>query len=814
MDQKSIEFMLRPVGASRERKVAITHAEHVPSQYVLSLQKVSVEPIRHTPDERVSVAHATRMSHGSSGARPAEVYATISADLTSDNSDPHLTSQQFTPDTFEQAYASVYGPFDGVRTVLRDVSSVIVSWFQRVERVEQRVVEQTETAMTVLEVPRLSLSRALAGFVALALVVTLPANAIALYRSVSSQENAATDVGNAAVGALALAKDAGSIPSSADALKKASARFREADAMLSNASALAVGLASVLPKTYRSARALLEIGDKSSDAGRLLAIGLDKVFADPTRGMDERLDVLGAYARTALVLLSDATKAAATIDPATIPAEKRAQVASLLAGLDQSTQAVREFAIFSDLLSAMVGKDRSRTYLMIFQNNTELRPTGGFMGSFAEVVMDQGKVKAVRVPPGGTYALKGQLLARIASPKPLQLINPLWQFQDSNWSPDFPTAAKKITWFWSKAGQPTLDGVIAVNASFVEKVLALTGPIEMPEYGKTITAANFLLETQKAVEIEYDREANTPKKFIGDMAEKLMARLTSLPQEEWFKIAGLVSASLDTKDIQIAMSDPEEEQVVERYGWNGRLKESAGDSLAIVEANIAGQKTDGMIKESVDHKVTVNDDGSMQTRLMLTRTHTASKGELFRGVRNVSYVRFYVPKGSTLVSASGFQTPNANLFKVVDEDTGNDVDIQMIESKSETRPDGVTVSEENGRTVFGGWLQLDPGASQTITLNYQLPFTTSDILARAEAAPQNAADAPRGAYLLLLSSQSGKSEREIHSSVTLPDDWKLSWSRRPGQSDDAGLNYSGPWDRDLVLAGVVTPSHGKISTQE
>lgn len=814
MDQKSVEFLLRPTGSTLLRKVKITHAEHVPSPYVLSVQKVSVQPIRHIADERISVAHATRMSHGLSGARSAEVYATISADLMSDSCEPHLISQQFTPDTFEKSYASVYGPFDGVRTVIHDVTSVVASWFQRVERVEQRVVEQTETALTVLEVPRLSLSRALAGFVVLALVVTLPANAIALYRSASLQENAASDVGNAAIGDLALAKDAASIPSSADALKKASSRFREADAMLSNASVLAIGLASVLPKTYRSARALLEIGDKSSDAGRLLAIGLDKVFADPTRGMDERLDVLGAYAGTALVLLSDASKAAATIDPSTIPLEKRAHVSKLLAELDQSTQAVREFVIFSDLLSAMVGKDRSRTYLLIFQNNTELRPTGGFMGSFAEVVMDQGKVKAVRVPPGGTYALKGQLLARIASPKPLQLINPLWQFQDSNWSPDFPTAAKKITWFWSKAGQPTLDGVIAVNASFVENVLALTGPIEMPEYGKTITAENFLLETQKAVEIEYDREANTPKKFIGDMAQKLMARLAALPQEEWFKIAGLVSSSLETKDIQIAMSDPAEEQVVERYGWSGRLKESAGDSLAIVEANIAGQKTDGMIKESVDHNVTVNDDGSMQTKLVLTRTHTAAKGELFRGVRNVSYVRFYVPNGSTLVSASGFQTPDEKLFKKVDEETGDDADILSIESKASTRPDGVTISEENGRTVFGGWLQLDPGASQTVTLNYQLPFTTADILARAEAAPQNASDAPRGAYLLLLSSQSGKSDREIHSNVTLPDDWKLSWSRRPGQSDTTGLNYSGLWDRDLVLAGVVTPPHGKISTQE
>jgi len=811
-DHQALGLVVRPEGISRERSVQVQYKDHAKSAYVLSLQGIRMFTSGPTADERVPVKDAVRAAVLTDGERPPEIYATVSSDLAGDSFDPHLTADQFTPETFEAAYAAVYGSFDGLRSVLRDAWSVMGSLFQRVESVEQHIVEETETALTVLEVPRVSFARAMVGFVALALIVTLPANAVSLYRAVSTQGGAATDAGNAAVGDLTLAKDAGSITSSAEALKQASSRFREADALLSDASALAVGLASVLPKEYRSARALLEIGDKSSEAARLLALGLDKVFAEPSRRLDERLDVLGAYARTSLVLLSDAAKAAATVDTASIPADKRAQVTKLLSELDSSTQAVREFAALSDLLSVMVGKENQRNYLVIFQNNTELRPTGGFMGSFAEVRMDKGALISVSVPPGGTYALKGQLLERIAPPKPMQLIAPLWQFQDANWSPDFPTAANKIRWFWSRAGQPTIDGVVSVNATFVEKVLALTGPIEMSEYGKTITADNFLLETQKAVEVEYDKQANTPKKFIGDLGTKLMARLSSMPREDWLKIAGLVSSSLESKDIQLALMDPSEEQIAERYGWNGRMKPSSGDELAIVEANIAGQKTDGMVKEKVDQQVTVADDGSMQTSLTLTRTHTGTKGEMFSGVRNVSYVRFYVPKGSKLLSASGFQTPDAKLFKTIDSDVATDTEQGAIEATDVAGPGDMTISDEGDRTVFGGWLQLDPGQTQIIALTYQLPMTTNDILSRAEAAPQQTGDAKSGAYLLLLTSQSGKSDRELHTTVILPKDWAVSWNRTADATGN-GLGYSGTWDHDIVLAAILTPPHGQTTIQ-
>jgi hypothetical protein len=805
-----LRLAAKSVTGSRSVSVPVRKREHVRSKYVVSLQNLPLSTRDANADERVHVSSAMRRAPGgrSLGA-PVQAYASVSTDLMSDD-DPWGIADQFTPGTFDEAYNRVYGRFDRVRSFLHDAAFAASSFFQRVERVEHRAVEEMEEALSVVEVPRFSFARALAGFAALALVVTLPANAVALYRAVSVQKTAATDAGTQAIGDVMAAAQAGSIPDSAEALKNASSRFRQADAMLSDSSALAVGIASVLPKTYRTARALLEAGDKSSEAARLLSLGFDKVFSEPGR-LDARLDTLGAYARGALTLLTDASKAAATVDPASVPQAERDKVSSLITRLDASKQAIQEFAALSDILSVMSGKNTLRKYLLVFQNQTELRPTGGFMGSFAEVTLDRGDITGIRVPPGGTYDLQGQLRVRVLPPEPLQLVSARWEFQDANWSPDFPTAAEKIRWFWDKSGQSTVDGVVAVNESFVENLLKITGPIDMPEYGKTIDASNFLLETQKAVELEYDKTANTPKKFLGDLAPKLFDRLKSLKKEQWLEVAKLLSDALETKDIQVALRNPDEEQLAERYGWNGRIKDTAGDALALIESNIAGQKTDGVIAEQATHHVQIKDDGTIEDTVTLTRTHNGKKGELFRGVRNVSYLRAYVPEGSMLVSADGFRTPDKKFFQTVNPDDVKDQAIDAIESKETSFGQGVTVSIEGSRTVFGGWMQLDPGMTQTITLKYTLPMTVSDILSKTNDAPDSASVRPsaRGAFLLLETSQSGKTNRDLTTTVDYPASWNVSWSRPATPASGTDITQQRVWDRDLVTAALFTPNNGQ-----
>lgn len=802
-DVATVDLLVKSTEPAKAREVLIKIVETPRSAFVVSLRGLPLSG-KYEREDRYPAHYALEAEPNTElRVRETNVYGSFSQDLTVTGHDPRSFGEQFTPDNFFEAHRQSYGALRQLKQACNDAWSDIASLFKRVERVEQRISDEVRDTLTIVEVPRLSFSRSLIGFAGLLLVVTLPANAIALYRTASDTRNTVESAGNAALQELENTKSAGSLPSSLESLQRASTNFRVADAVLADSNALAVGIASVLPSRYRSARALFEVGDKSSEAARLIAVAFEKVFKDETRRLDERLDVLAMYARGALPLLVDASKAASTIDPKTLPEDKRETISKLSSNLETAIESVRDFAGMADLLSALSGKERARKYLLVFQNNTELRPTGGFMGSVAEITLDRGAVKKIFVPPGGTYDMKGQLLAHVISPQPLHLINPHWQFQDANWSPDFPTSAEKIRWFWSKSGGPTLDGVVALNASFVERLLEVTGPIDMPAYGKVIDHTNFLTETQKAVEIEYDRAENKPKKFIGDLADEMFKRLKLFTAEEWLKTASMLSEGIQTKEIQVALFSDEEQAQADHYGWGGRIKDTNGDSLAMIEANIAGQKTDGVIAEDVKFVAEIQPDGSIIDTVTLRREHLGSKGELFRGVRNVSYLRTYVPKGSQLLSASGFESPPPNLFKKPDADYQPDPDITEVEDSAVMTADGVEVAEEGSRTVIGGWLQLEPGRSQIITYRYRLPFTVSDIHSKLEAGPDEG-NSDRGAYLLLLSSQSGKITRKIDASVVIPAIWKIDW-RRGTNSSDGPIAFSGNWDRDRVMAVLLAP---------
>ena len=345
--------------------------------------------------------------------------------------------------------------------------------------------------------------------------------------------------------------------------------------------------------------------------------------------------------------------------------------------------------------------------------------------------------------------------------------------------------------------------MIAINANFVEKLLAITGPIEMPDYGLTVDQTNFMAETQKQVEISYDKKANTPKKFIGDLQAKLMDRMKLFTKDEWLKVAALTSESLQTKDIQVAFTNQDEEAMAEQYGWNGRLKQGNGDSLALIETNIAGQKTDGVIAETVAHNVEISGDGGIVDTVKLTRTHNGKKGDLFSGVRNVAYLRTYVPKGSVLLSSSGFEAPSSTFFQKPASATVPDPDIAASEATAQISDGGVVTQEEDGETSFGGWMQLDPGQTKSITLSYKLPMTANDILTQSQGGPEGTKPnaSSQAAYLLLLTSQSGKTDRQLTTTITYPSNWNPSWHRPDElQTATSTATYSGAWDEDRALA--------------
>jgi hypothetical protein len=171
------------------------------------------------------------------------------------------------------------------------------------------------------------------------------------------------------------------------------------------------------------------------------------------------------------------------------PIGRRATV--LLAQLDVARGEVGLLENLLTLYASAAGFDSGKTYLILLQNSTELRPTGGFIGSMALATVHGGFIKDLKVED--VYTADGQLKGHADPPKPISEIlgQEHWYLRDSNWDPDFSQSGKTAAWFYQKETNTAVDGVIAVSSPFLIDILKATGPITLADYNDQITADNF-----------------------------------------------------------------------------------------------------------------------------------------------------------------------------------------------------------------------------------------------------------------------------------------------------------------------------------
>lgn len=787
----------------RIKGIQVRIGEHVPSQNIVEIRGLA-KKIHAKPERGVELVGIEEWTAPYEEPPAIEDLAAVTGDLRLPRIDPHEFVSQFTAGDHDVAYHESYRWWNKLRAPFivwelrarkteRQVVAVVKTEIKAVEQAVESVEEKIEETIAEAEqewnvpvvLPRLSFARVMAGFFGLAFIVSVPAGAVSLSRQLSSSWSEVQAKGAAAVDAAVGLR-----------FKEASAGLAETDRALNRVNVLAVAAAQALPETrdtYATARSLIAAGEQATEAASLLEQGLEKAMTSEVRYPVERIHLFDAYAESALPALERASDAMGRVQIDKLPESVRTQAEEAKNLISDVRSAVRELRAVNAFLVSALGEERQRRYLLVFQNPSELRPTGGFMGSLAEFTLDRGEIRKIHFPGGGPYDLQGELKVRVAAPGPLQLVSARWEFQDANWFPDFPAAAEKINWFWNKAGQSTVDGIVAVNARVVIRLLELTGPVELPEYGKTITAENFMLETQKAVELEYDKEENKPKQFVGDLMHILLERLKNPSRDQQLALLSLAAESLVTKDVQVWLADDEEESLAERFGWNGRFLPATGDTLAVIGANIAGQKSDAAIEERVTKDVQIAADGSMVNTVRIERTHTGEKGALFQGVNNVTYLRVYVPEGSELLEASGFNPPPESLFEKPLPQDLPDADLAAQEKRPRLGPANVRITDEFGRTAFGGWVQLNPGETSVTTFVYRLPFSAYDL---GEKLSSGASSVRRPAYLSSLVSQSGKPERAIEVRVHVPEAWKTSWTNL------GSLGIKDIWDRDRVVAAL------------
>jgi len=669
-----------------------------------------------------------------------------------------------------------------------------------------------------------------AGLLALSMMIlVLPFKAFTYYKSLDDLRGMVLGVSESAVASI---KDGARSASDKDfygasaSFAKASQDFSTAEKEVNEISNLLAIIAPVIPnkdiKMAAQADLVLEAGKLSARIAEDLSLALSGLSGQ----QEDKSKAFNSFFQYSRTMNEDVQKLSAVvqqIDPDNLPDEYQEKFKVLQEKIIVVEASANELADLADKLYVLLGFTADKRYLIVFQNNTEMRASGGFIGSYALADFSNGQIKNIEVPGGGSYDTEWGMVKKVIAPEALSIVNPRWYFWDANWWPDWLTSARKLEWFYEQSERRTVDGVISLTPTAFEKILGVLGPIDMQEkYGLTFTADNFWDLTQDLAEqkpaystttVATSTPKHEPKKIIGDLLDKIRQELPNrLNQQMSLALLQAVEESIEQKHILLYFNDEELEKKAAEYGADGRIKNTNWDYLMVVDTNVAGGKSDKKITEEISHTAEIQADGTVVDTVMIKRTHLAQKNEKFVGVRNNDWMRIYVPLGSELIEASGFGKPDDIYFSKAERDWEADSDVINTEGRAVVHTEsGTKIYEENGKTVFANWSQVDPGSFTTVYFKYRLPFKVEpkgeervgifDYLVNYFN-PNQKELLP---YALLLQKQSGTVGSNFKSQMNLADNYKMVWSYSVSDKmSENGWGVSGILNTDKYLAALIT----------
>ena len=420
-------------------------------------------------------------------------------------------------------------------------------------------------------------------------------------------------------------------------------------------------------------------------------------------------------------------------------------------------------------------------FLVLSQNGAQLRPTGGFPGTYG----------LVEFGPDGFHLTK---FADIYTLPPDRLDLPIpgggqpnyteFRLRNSNAWMDFPTSAGVMDTLWQNMKQPAIDGIVAIDIPTIRDLLKVFGPIRVPESDRPLTAKNVLEQLSYVVGVEYSGKGYRDRKnAVVSLAKAVVERITHLSEDEFLPTMKSLATSANEKHLQLWFNDPGAQADIVRMGWAGAIDPPADTTDIVAVSNSVIKrpaKANLGVDKSLDYDVRLSADGSAESTLLLgyQKTSQSPLGDLQKLLPN--YVRVHRADGTTRRTEAG---TNGIAF----------------------------LKDETGLPTFGYYFELPRGKSTSVDLRTRVP----DALRKGVAA-----DVPGGPataaptvgvpwhYRLVLARQSDLVDTKATVTVHVPDGWRVegaaAWFRASGTpvavtSSPGSVGVETPLKQDLLL---------------
>ena len=366
-----------------------------------------------------------------------------------------------------------------------------------------------------------------------------------------------------------------------------------------------------------------------------------------------------------------------------------------------------------------------KTYLLLAQNEDELRPTGGFITAAGTLLLQDGQVVSLEFTGSGE-------LEDWSKPYPVapwqlrQYMNsPVLIFRDANWFPDFPTSALYAEYLYSYAKNHSVDGVIAFDQQMLVKILSVLGPLEVKDAPYPITAGNvvsFMRSTKDPeVKDENDPALWGKRKVIRDISNAIMAKLLTR-NVEWERLGRVIFNAFDEHHLLLQVDNPSVTSMLARHGWDGAILPGDGDFWIVLDSNIGFNKTNAVVETSLSYDIDLTDLNTPVSNLTIAHQNNSDSrvpciqwnGLTLEGQDEYpidrcywDYMRVYTISGANLLESNPQSIPADWMIR------------------REAVPARVDVLDDEIEGVQGfGLLKVVPGGDSVITnLRFALPAT-------------------------------------------------------------------------------------------
>jgi len=457
---------------------------------------------------------------------------------------------------------------------------------------------------------------------------------------------------------------------------------------------------------------LLGFGDAPEEAGGSAEDRIQVLLASLEK-LNPELDAIEGD-------LQKITNELAAIDPNRYPEDfqgkpLRSYVTEAQTYSKLASTALSEYRPVINKLPQIAGaQGEKKKYLILFQNDNELRPTGGFLTAYAIIYVENGKV--IPEKSDDIYELDKKFGKKLAIPEALGrylTTEKYWNLRDMNISPDFKVSMDQFYGEYAqiKGEHTDVDGVIAVDTHFLTGLLEILGPVEVPGYGTFSTQTDKRCDCPQIIyalsEIitrptNYIREDR--KGVLGPLMRAILSKAYDAPRQMNQPLFEMVIASIKQRHVQMYFMDEEVQKSAEVINAAGRLPANVdGDFLAVVNANLGGAKSNLFVSYDMHQVIESAPENGELTKTIEITYKNSRKGDncnLEAGLLCLNstlrdWTRLYIPAGSKLVDAQGFTA-------------------------------APQVYEESGFTVIDGFFMLEPMASAKLKLTYTIPYTDTE----------------------------------------------------------------------------------------